>query len=160
MQKLLVSISMNDLEAIEVLKDDASTAIHVSSGGNGVFLNTTKQGKSGKAQIHSPGRPLFPIGLLHGLSQSPWIPFYQAKNFIPCHKYDKDSGPQPVDFTQDKKFNFFNKRLYTSMKVYRRENDQVFIDQWIPGTTSLAPTNKKKKAGLSVLIPSSYKENS
>lgn len=46
------SISPNDIEQIEVLKDASSQAIYGSSGGNGVILVTTKQGrKNQKAKI-------------------------------------------------------------------------------------------------------------
>jgi TonB-linked SusC/RagA family outer membrane protein len=45
------SISPNDIESIQILKDAASTAIYGSRGGNGVILITTKKGKSGKMQI-------------------------------------------------------------------------------------------------------------
>ncbi len=42
------SISPNDIESVEILKDAASTAIYGSNGGNGVILITTKKGHSGK----------------------------------------------------------------------------------------------------------------
>ncbi|WPO77282.1 TonB-dependent receptor [Flavobacterium sp. KACC 22761] len=45
------SISPNDIESIQILKDAASTAIYGSRGGNGVIMITTKKGKSGKMQI-------------------------------------------------------------------------------------------------------------
>lgn len=45
------SISPNDIESIEVLKDADATAIYGSRGANGVILITTKKGKSGKTRI-------------------------------------------------------------------------------------------------------------
>ncbi|RDV15462.1 TonB-dependent receptor [Pontibacter diazotrophicus] len=45
------SLSPNDIESLEVLKDASATAIYGSRGANGVVLITTKRGKAGKAQI-------------------------------------------------------------------------------------------------------------
>jgi len=47
----LTTISPEDIESIEVLKDASSTAIYGSRGANGVILITTKKGKSGKANV-------------------------------------------------------------------------------------------------------------
>jgi TonB-linked SusC/RagA family outer membrane protein len=44
-------INPNDIEAMEVLKDAASTAIYGSRGANGVIIITTKKGKAGKTNI-------------------------------------------------------------------------------------------------------------
>lgn len=47
------SISPNDIENIQILKDASSTAIYGSRGANGVILITTKKGKSGKMQVEA-----------------------------------------------------------------------------------------------------------
>lgn len=47
----LNSISPNDIESIEILKDASATAIYGSRGGNGVVLITTKRGKRGDRTI-------------------------------------------------------------------------------------------------------------
>lgn len=47
------SISPNDIENIQILKDASSTAIYGARGGNGVIIITTKKGKSGKMQIEA-----------------------------------------------------------------------------------------------------------
>ncbi|MCF1713714.1 TonB-dependent receptor [Flavihumibacter sp. RY-1] len=47
----LNTISPNDIESIEVLKDASATAIYGSRAANGVVLITTKSGKSGKPQV-------------------------------------------------------------------------------------------------------------
>ncbi|TPG41810.1 SusC/RagA family TonB-linked outer membrane protein [Flavobacterium pectinovorum] len=47
------SISPNDIENIQVLKDAASTAIYGSRGANGVIMITTKKGKLGKLQVEA-----------------------------------------------------------------------------------------------------------
>lgn len=47
------SISPNDIENIQILKDAASTAIYGARGGNGVILITTKKGKSGKMMVEA-----------------------------------------------------------------------------------------------------------
>jgi TonB-dependent starch-binding outer membrane protein SusC len=48
----LESVSANDIESIEVLKDASSTAIYGSRGANGVILITTKSGKSGAMKVN------------------------------------------------------------------------------------------------------------
>ncbi|REC61831.1 SusC/RagA family TonB-linked outer membrane protein [Chryseobacterium pennae] len=48
----LNSISPNDIESIEVLKDADATSIYGSRGANGVVLITTKKGKTGKLNIN------------------------------------------------------------------------------------------------------------
>ncbi|MYY43974.1 SusC/RagA family TonB-linked outer membrane protein [Elizabethkingia anophelis] len=47
----LNSISPNDIESIEILKDADATAIYGSRGANGVVLVTTKKGKAGKVGV-------------------------------------------------------------------------------------------------------------
>ncbi|MBL0737067.1 TonB-dependent receptor [Flavobacterium sp. GN10] len=47
------SISPNDIENIQILKDAASTAIYGARGGNGVILITTKKGKAGKMNVEA-----------------------------------------------------------------------------------------------------------
>ena len=51
-QSPLNSISPNDIERIDVLKDADATAIYGSRGANGVVLITTKRGKAGESQVH------------------------------------------------------------------------------------------------------------
>lgn len=50
-QNPLASISPQDIESIEILKDASATAIYGSQGANGVVLITTKKGKSGKPSV-------------------------------------------------------------------------------------------------------------
>ncbi|HEY4334705.1 MAG TPA: TonB-dependent receptor [Puia sp.] len=45
------SLSMSDIESLEILKDASATAIYGSRGSNGVVIITTKMGKIGKARI-------------------------------------------------------------------------------------------------------------
>ena len=45
------SISPNDIESIQVLKDASSTAIYGARGGNGVIIITTKKGQLGKLLV-------------------------------------------------------------------------------------------------------------
>lgn len=51
-QNPLASISPQDIESIEVLKDASATAIYGSQGANGVILITTKQGESPKPSVN------------------------------------------------------------------------------------------------------------
>jgi TonB-linked outer membrane protein, SusC/RagA family len=48
----LSTISPQDIESIEILKDASATAIYGSRGANGVILVTTKKGKEGAARIN------------------------------------------------------------------------------------------------------------
>jgi TonB-linked SusC/RagA family outer membrane protein len=50
-QNPLSSISPNDIESIEVLKDASSTAIYGARGAAGVVLITTKRGRRGECQV-------------------------------------------------------------------------------------------------------------
>ena len=50
-QNPLASISPQDIENIEILKDASATAIYGSQGANGVVLITTKKGKTGKPSV-------------------------------------------------------------------------------------------------------------
>lgn len=47
----LTSLSPEDIESVDVLKDAASTAIYGSRGANGVVVVSTKKGKSGKVNV-------------------------------------------------------------------------------------------------------------
>lgn len=51
----LSSISMNDIESIEVLKDASAAAIYGSRGANGVVIITTKKGQEGKLSVQYDG---------------------------------------------------------------------------------------------------------
>lgn len=50
-QNPLASISPQDIQGIEILKDASATAIYGSQGANGVVLITTKSGKTGKPSV-------------------------------------------------------------------------------------------------------------
>ena len=49
------SLSPNDIESVDVLKDAASSAIYGARAANGVILVTTKQGKAGKINVSYDG---------------------------------------------------------------------------------------------------------
>jgi len=57
----LLTLSANEIESIDILKDASSAAIYGARGANGVVLITTKRGKQGKAK--------FSINLAQGFSQ-------------------------------------------------------------------------------------------
>lgn len=50
-QNPLASISPQDIQSIEILKDASATAIYGSQGANGVVLITTKSGKTGRPSV-------------------------------------------------------------------------------------------------------------
>lgn len=47
----LASISSNDIESINILKDASATAIYGAQGANGVVVITTKRGEKGKSKV-------------------------------------------------------------------------------------------------------------
>ncbi len=51
----ITSLSPNDIESIDVLKDAASSAIYGARASNGVILVTTKKGQAGKIQVTFDG---------------------------------------------------------------------------------------------------------
>ncbi|MGB6151558.1 MAG: TonB-dependent receptor [Pricia sp.] len=57
----LLTLSANEIESIDILKDASSAAIYGARGANGVVLITTKRGKQGKAK--------FSLNLAQGFSQ-------------------------------------------------------------------------------------------
>lgn len=57
----LLTLSANEIESIDILKDASSAAIYGARGANGVVLITTKTGKQGKAK--------FSLNLSQGFSQ-------------------------------------------------------------------------------------------
>ncbi|RXG25503.1 SusC/RagA family TonB-linked outer membrane protein [Leeuwenhoekiella marinoflava] len=57
----LLSISPNEIESIEILKDASSAAIYGARGANGVVIITTKTGKEGKSE--------FSVNISHGSSE-------------------------------------------------------------------------------------------
>ena len=57
----LLTLSANEIESIDILKDSSSAAIYGARGANGVVLITTKRGKQGKAK--------FSLNLAQGFSQ-------------------------------------------------------------------------------------------
>lgn len=56
----LLTLSPNEIESIDILKDASSAAIYGARGANGVVIITTKKGKSGKAK--------FSVNLSNGVS--------------------------------------------------------------------------------------------
>ena len=46
------SVSLDDVESVDVLKDAAATAIYGSRGSNGVVLITTKRGQTGRTTVN------------------------------------------------------------------------------------------------------------
>lgn len=49
---VFATLTSNDIETIDVLKDASSTAIYGSRGSNGVIMVTTKRGKTGKMSLN------------------------------------------------------------------------------------------------------------
>lgn len=70
----LSSVSSNDIESIDILKDASSTAIFGSRGANGVIIVTTKSGGEGEAKVS--------FNTFHSISQLPKkIDYLKAAEF-------------------------------------------------------------------------------
>ncbi len=77
----LTSVSPQDIERIDVLKDASATSIYGSRGANGVVLVTTKSGKSGTAAVSYNG--------LYGSSTLPkTLPVMSPYEFV-TYQYDR-----------------------------------------------------------------------
>jgi TonB-linked SusC/RagA family outer membrane protein len=70
----LLTLSPNEIESIDVLKDASSAAIYGARGANGVVLITTKKGKEGK--------PTFSVNFSQGVSEPT-----NAKKFLNAAQY-------------------------------------------------------------------------
>ncbi|MGS2740227.1 SusC/RagA family TonB-linked outer membrane protein [Sinomicrobium sp. M5D2P17] len=57
----LITLSPNEIESIDILKDASASAIYGSRGANGVVLITTKKGKAGKSTLS--------LNMSHGVSR-------------------------------------------------------------------------------------------
>ena len=88
------SISPNDIESVDVLKDASATAIYGSAGANGVVLITTKRGAAGKVKINFDayygwsGDPEYK----NGMTGDEW-----TKYFREAYKYKNGSYPENVN---------------------------------------------------------------
>jgi TonB-dependent starch-binding outer membrane protein SusC len=90
------SINQNDIDHIEVLKDASAQAIYGSSGGNGVILITTKQGKKGQ-------KPKVEFSMYYGVQSNDIAvdmcnteEFIQIYNTLEINK-NKLIGPTAID---------------------------------------------------------------
>lgn len=100
-QNPLSSISPNDIESIEVLKDAAAAGIYGSRGANGVILITTKRGKSGKPVFNYNNKVGFQTPALKPefLNTTEWLQLRQE-----AWENDGNTGlaPLPGGMTWDK----------------------------------------------------------
>lgn len=83
-QNPLASISPQDIQSIEVLKDASATAIYGSQGANGVILITTKSGKTGKPSVMVSANVTFSTLAkeIPMLNTAEYIAFRNAPEFI------------------------------------------------------------------------------
>ncbi|WP_462264629.1 SusC/RagA family TonB-linked outer membrane protein [Mucilaginibacter sp.] len=73
------SVSSNDIESFDVLKDASAAAIYGSRAAGGVIIITTKQGKAGKLQVSASGYAALesPQRLLNFADRSEYLQAYQ-----------------------------------------------------------------------------------
>lgn len=88
-QNPLSSISPQDIESIEVLKDASATAIYGSQGANGVILITTQKGKSGKPTVN--------VGMTLTASQmKKEIPMLETSDYLEFYNYFLGNSGTPL----------------------------------------------------------------
>ena len=90
------SVSSNDIESIEVLKDASSSAIYGSRGANGVVLVSTKKGKKGETNVDYSGS----VGFQNILNVGN-VEFLNAKQFAQNFNagFTNDGLPAPFGGT-------------------------------------------------------------
>jgi TonB-linked SusC/RagA family outer membrane protein len=89
------TISPNDIESIQILKDASAAAIYGSRAANGVIIITTKRGKEGPARINFSAK--------HGLQQIPKLwNVMDARGFAAMQKQQyENSGVVPPSSVAD-----------------------------------------------------------
>jgi len=104
----LKSLSAQDIESIEILKDGAAAAIYGSRAANGVVLITTKKGRAGKPviDIHSTYSIQKPTNIPEYLSAQEWRSFANlvADNSGLAHAPENDNPTNPdlnTDWTKE-----------------------------------------------------------
>lgn len=88
---VLASISPNDIESIEVLKDASSTAIYGSRAGHGVIIITTKRGRSQKPQVRYSGS-VSVQNMKNGYKALSGAEYMQQRNRYTYENYLKTNG--------------------------------------------------------------------
>ncbi|MDY3266552.1 MAG: TonB-dependent receptor [Phocaeicola sp.] len=88
---VLASLSPNDIESIEVLKDASSTAIYGSRAGHGVIIITTKRGKKQKAQVRYSGS-VSVQNLKNGYKALTGAEYMEQRNRYSYENYLKTNG--------------------------------------------------------------------
>jgi iron complex outermembrane receptor protein len=118
------SISPNDIETIDVLKDASAAAIYGSRGANGVVIVTTKRGKSGKTTLTFNN-----YVAIAQLPASRKLDLLDGPGYIAAvRQFEGDSALNDVQrFPKDAQGNYFN-------------------TDWIREVTRLAPTNNHELA--------------
>ena len=85
------SLSPNDIESVDVLKDASATAIYGSAGANGVVIITTKRGQVGRVKVNFDayygwsGKPEYK----NGMTGDEWTAYYRE-----AYKYKNGSYPE------------------------------------------------------------------
>ncbi len=85
------SLSPNDIESVDVLKDASATAIYGSAGANGVVIITTKRGQVGRVKVNFDayygwsGKPEYK----NGMTGDEWTAYFRE-----AYKYKNGSYPE------------------------------------------------------------------
>jgi len=88
----VTGINPDEIEAIDILKDAAASAIYGSRGSNGVVMITTKRGRAGKSRIAFSG--------YHGWQSAPeTLPMLNAQQYVEIfNESAKNDGYDPDDY--------------------------------------------------------------
>ncbi len=115
----LVSISPENIESIEVLKDAGATAIYGSRGANGVLLINTRRGTAGPTTINYSLRSTYriepkTIPLLSGddyiglISEALWNSYIYTEGRDESYLYLKDTYPE---LTGNEQYRYYNEYM-------------------------------------------------
>ncbi len=122
----LSTISPDDIESVDVLKDASATAIYGSRGSNGVIIITTKRGKAGKPRVQ--------FNTYTGFQEvAHKIKLMNASQFASFDADGRDAGyldNYPAGSISDDN----NTRSGASYDVSPRYRDQAFLDSVGIGT--------------------------
>jgi TonB-linked SusC/RagA family outer membrane protein len=143
----LATLSPNDIESIEILKDANATAIYGSRGANGVILITTKKGKAGKVHLSSSVNtgssavpPLLPV--------LPLSEYLALRKEALANDNRTPSGSNAPDLTSWDHTNATDFRKMLLGKPARNVNANLSVSGGTGGTTFIVSGNYSRQSSI------------
>ncbi len=124
------TVSLTDVESIEVLKDASSTAIYGSRGSNGVILITTKSGKTSRSSVEFSSyrgwqKVANKLDMLDAYEYAKWMNELQV-NAGKSEWWDLDNLPETTDW-QDEMYSVAPMENYNLSFSGGGENTTYFL---------------------------------